>query len=140
MPEPTKPPLILQLVWEHDLVFAGTSSQASMTLDSEGAAGPSPMQSLAFGLAGCMAMDVVHILKKGRHELHGLRVDLAGTRTVESPRRFTGFTLQFTLNGEIPEDAVQRAIDLSREKYFSVWHSLRQDLSLTTTYTMSDSG
>ena len=132
-----KPPLTLQLVWEHDLVFAGTSGQASMTLDSDGVAGPSPMQSLAFGLAGCMAMDVVHILKKGRHDLHGLRVDLSGERASEQPRRFTAITLRFTVNGDIPGDAIQRAIDLSHEKYCSVWHSLRQDIGFQTTYSVS---
>ena len=132
-----KPPLTLQLVWEHDLVFSGTSAQASMTLDSEGVAGPSPMQSLAFGLAGCMAMDVVHILRKGRHDLHGLRVDLSGERANEQPRRFTAITLRFTVNGDIPGDAIQRAIDLSHEKYCSVWHSLRQDIGFQTTYSVS---
>ena len=132
-----KPPLTLQLVWEHDLVFAGTSGQASMTLDSDGVAGPSPMQSLAFGLAGCMAMDVVHILRKGRHDLHGLRADLSGERASEQPRRFTAITLRFTVNGDIPGDAIQRAIDLSHEKYCSVWHSLRQDIGFQTTYSVS---
>ena len=137
MAEAAKPPLTLELIWEHDLVFTGTSAQATMTLDSDGAAGPSPMQSLAFALAGCMAMDVVHILKKGRQDLHGLRVDLTGARADEHPRRFTGITLHFTVNGDIPGDVIQRAIDLSNEKYCSVWHSLRNDISLKTTYSVS---
>ncbi len=137
MSDASKPPLTLQLVWEHDLVFAGTSGQTSMTLDSDGVAGPSPMQSLAFALAGCMAMDVVHILRKGRHDLHGLRVDLSGARADEQPRRFTGITLQFTVNGDIPGDAIQRAMDLSHDKYCSVWHSLRQDIDLQMTYSVS---
>ena len=77
------PPTVVELIWEHDLVFAGTSGDVSMTLDSASHAGPSPMQALAFGLAACMAMDVVHILKKGRHDLKGLRADLVGTRATE---------------------------------------------------------
>ena len=137
MSDDVKPPLTLELVWEHDLVFAGHSAQATSTLDSDGVAGPSPMQSLAFALAGCMAMDVVHILKKGRHDLHGLRADLSATRADDHPRRFTGMTLHFTVNGAIPGDAIQRAIDLSHDKYCSVWHSLRQDITLKTTYSVS---
>ena len=137
MADAPRPPTRLELVWEHDLVFTGTSDQAKMTLDSAGVAGPSPVQALAFGLAACMAMDVVHIIKKGRHELHGLRVDLTGKRADQEPRRFTAFTLHFTVNGEIPEDAIQRAIDLSRQKYCSVWHTLRQDIPLDTTYSVS---
>ena len=134
--EPT-PPLSAELIWEHDLVFAATSNEASMTLDSDGVAGPSPMQSLAFALAACMAMDVVHILRKGRHDLRGLRVDFSGERAADQPRRFTAVTLNFTVNGPIPGDAIQRAIDLSHEKYCSVWHSMRQDIGFKTTYSVS---
>jgi putative redox protein len=80
-----------------------------------------------------MAMDVVHILRKGRHHLRGLRADLSGERADEQPRRFTAITLQITVNGEIPQDAVDRAVQLSHEKYCSVWHSLRQDITFTVT-------
>lgn len=129
-----KPPLSLELVWENELVFAGRSANLELRLDSAGAAGPSPMQALAFGLAGCMAMDLVHILKKGRHDLRGLRAELLGTRAPEQPHRFTAFELKYTVTGNIPDDAVGRAIELSREKYCSVWHSLRQDIELTITH------
>ena len=133
----SKPPTVLELVWEHDLVFAGSSGAARMTLDSAGAAGPSPVQTLAFALAGCMAMDVVHILRKGRHDLRGFRADLTGHRADEQPRRFTAITLAFTINGDVPQEAVDRAVQLSRDKYCSVWHSLRQDIALTTTSSIS---
>jgi putative redox protein len=129
---------VVQLVWEHDLVFAGTSGDVMMTLDSESQAGPSPVEALAFGLAGCMAIDVVHILQKGRHDLRGLRADLTGDRAPEPPRRFTAVSLQFTVTGKVPPDQVQRAIDLSRDKYCSVWHSLRQDIDLRVTFNVDD--
>ena len=132
-----KPPTLLNLIWEHDLVFAGSSGEARMTLDSAGVAGPSPMQALAFGFAACMSMDVVYILRKGRHDLRGLRADLRGERASSEPRRFTAFTLNFTVNGDIPNDAVERAIGLSRDKYCSVWHSLRQDIPLTVSSSVS---
>jgi putative redox protein len=118
-------------------VFSGTSGAATMTLDSASAAGPSPMQAVAFGLAGCMAMDLVHMLKKGRHHLRGLRADLTGARAVEEPRRFTAITLHYTVTGDIPPEPIQRAIDLSREKYCSVWHSLRQDISFEISFAVS---
>ena len=133
-----KPPTVVQLVWEHDLVFAGTSDDVAMTLDSASHAGPSPMQTLAFGLAGCMAMDVVHILRKGRHDLRGLRADLKGDRAPEEPRRFTAIELHYTVTGSVPHDQVQRAIDLSHEKYCSVWHSLRQDIDFRTSFKVEE--
>jgi putative redox protein len=130
-----KPPVKLELVWEHDLVFGGKSGDVRMTVDSASVEGPSPMQALAFGLAGCMAMDLVYILKKGRHEFRGLRADLTGARAATEPRRFTEIALHYTITGTVPGEVVQRGIDLSRDKYCSVWQSMRQDISLTVTFT-----
>jgi len=125
--------MTLELIWEHDLVFNGTSAEASMVLDSGGKAGPSPVQALAFALAGCMGMDVVHILRKGRLDLKGLKVALTAERAQEDPHRITAVTIEFTVTGDVPKDQIQRAIDLSHEKYCSVWHSMRQDIAFTTT-------
>jgi len=40
-------------------------------------------------------------------------------------------------HGDVPEPAVQRAIALSHEKYCSVWHSMRQDIAVTTRFSVS---
>src|SRR5688500_3253752 len=133
----TKPPVVLELIWEHDLVLAGKCGDIQMTLDSAAVAGPSPMQALAFGLAGCMAMDLLHILKKGRHDFKGLRADLTASRADAHPRRYTSVQLHYSVTGTVADDVVQRAIDLSREKYCSVWHSMRQDLAFTVTSKVS---
>jgi putative redox protein len=130
----SKPPTIVELIWEHDLVLAGKSGDVSLTLDSASVEGPSPMQALAFALVSCMAMDVVYVLKKGRHELRGLRADLSGARAAEDPRRFTAITLRYLITGSVPEEVVARAIQLSKDKYCSVWHSMRQDIHLDVTF------
>lgn len=132
-----KPPVAVDLIWEHDLVFAGASGDAKMTLDSKGAAGPSPVQALLFALAGCMAMDVVYVLRKGRHELRGFRAELTGERAPAEPHRLTAATLRLTITGNVPRNAVDRAVELSRDKYCSVWHSLREDITLTVTTSIS---
>jgi putative redox protein len=132
-----KPPTVAELVWNRDLILSGTSGKASIVLDSAGLAGPSPVQTLAFALAGCMAMDVVHVIRKGRHRLRGCRVELVGQRAPKEPRRFTAIALRFSITGNVPREAVDRAIELSREKYCSVWHSMRQDISLTVTASIS---
>ena len=132
-----KAPTTLELIWEHDLVLSGKAGEATMTLDSAGVAGPSPVHALGFALAGCMAMDVVHILRKGRHDLRGLKVELVAERAPEDPHRFTRVEMKYTITGEVPKDQVQRAIDLSRDKYCSVWHSLREDITLDATFTVA---
>jgi putative redox protein len=104
-----------------------------MTLDSAGAAGPSPVQALGFALAGCMTTDVAHILTRGRHPFRALRSHLVADRAPDDPHRFVRVTLQITVEGDVPADAVDRAIALSRDKYCSVWHSMRQDIEFTVT-------
>jgi putative redox protein len=127
-------PLALDLEWQGDLRFGGTAGAVSLVLDSAGEAGPTPVQALAFGLAGCMAIDVVHILKKGRLGLRSLKAHLEGERAPEDPRRLVSVHLHFIVGGEAPADKIERAIALSREKYCSVWHSLRPDIDFRTSF------
>jgi putative redox protein len=132
-----KPPTIVELVWEHDLALSGRSGDVTMTLDSASQEGPSPMQALAFALAGCMAMDVIHFVRKGRHDLRGLKADLKGERAPEDPRRFTSIELKYTITGTVPGHVVERAIELSRDKYCSVWHSMRQDIPFDVSFVVT---
>lgn len=120
--------------WSGDLRFNATAGNISLTLDSKGAEGPSPLQALALGLAGCMAIDVVDILAKGRHPVEGLEAALSGDRAEDPPRRFVSITLHFVVRGNVPAHAIERALQLSRDTYCSVWHSMRQDIDFVTTF------
>ena len=133
MPE-AKPPLIAELVWSENLVFNATSARIGLVVDGDSTAGPSPVQMLAVSLAGCMAMDVIDIVRKGRHPVTGFRCRFTGERAQEHPRRLLRVQLHFSLQGTVPGAAVERAIALSRDKYCSVWHSMRQDIELSTTF------
>lgn len=127
-------PVEAELVWAGDLTFGATSGSTAIVIDSDGLAGPLPLQLVAEGLAGCMAIDVVMILTKGRHPLKGLRVSFSGARAPQPPRRYTRIALAFHVMGDVPAQAVERAIALSRDRYCSVWHTLRPDIELTTSY------
>ena len=133
MAEP-KPLIHAELVWAGDLKFGATSGASAIVLDGDGVAGPSPMQALGEALAGCMAIDVVLILQKGRHPLKGLRVSCTGQRAPSPPKRFTRLLMIFHVTGDVPAAAVERAIALSRETYCSVFHTLRPDLEVTTSF------
>jgi putative redox protein len=127
-------PVTVDLDWQGDLRFAGRSGPGELILDSAGLAGPTPVQALALSLAGCMAMDVVHILKKGRLDPRALHAHLIGERASEDPKRLVTVTLHFVVTGDIPAEKLERALSLSREKYCSVWHSLRPDLDFRTSF------
>ena len=133
-PVVAKAPTVVDLTWTGALVLSGTSGNATITLDSAGVVGPSPVQALTFALAGCMTMDVGYILTKARQPFRALRSHLVADRAPEDPHRIVRMHLQVTVEGDVPADAVARAIALSYEKYCSVWHSMRQDIVFTTTH------
>lgn len=132
-----KPPLTVTLDWQGDLRFSAQSGKATFALDGDGQAAPSPMQTLAASLAGCMAIDVVHILTKARMPPAALEARLIGHRANGQPARFERFELRFVVKGAVAEAQVARAIALSRETYCSVWHSLRSDITLDTSFELA---
>ena len=129
-----KPPVVANLHWLGDLRFRATSGTHEWTIDGKNAAGPSPVDALAIALAGCMAIDVADIVVKGRHDLSSLDTRITAERREEPPRYFVRCILHFTVVGEVTVHAVERAIQLSRDKYCSVWHSFRPDTELVTTF------
>ncbi len=132
-PEP-RPPTSITLSWEADHRFVGHVREFRVPLDGDSATAVSPVEALALSLASCMATDFVMILTKGREDLRGLEVRFTGWRAEDEPRRFLRIDLRFVLKGDVASDRIERALALSREKYCSVWHSLRQDIDLTLAY------
>jgi putative redox protein len=130
----TRPRATAELTWDGDLRFRATTAGYELQTDGNAKAAPSPVQLLAVALAGCMAIDLADILTKGRHDLRGLRTSVTGLRAPEPPKRFQEIALHFVITGQVPAAAIERAIALSREKYCSVWHSMRQDIQLAVTY------
>jgi putative redox protein len=129
-----KPPVVAELVWVDELRFGATSGKIATLLDGDSTAGPSPVQLLALALAGCMSIDVVDIIRKGRYPLNAFRTTISAHRAPEPPRRVLAVSLRFHVHGDVPDAAVERAIALSRDKYCSVWHSLRTDIELDTAF------
>ena len=106
----------------------------SLTVDGDGKAGPTPVESLLIALASCMAADIVDIGTKMRLPIASLAVHATGMRNPEPPRRYLSAHLRFTVGGVVERDApkLQRALEMSEEKYCSVMHTLRRDMDVTT--------
>jgi len=126
----------LSLDWHGGLKFANSPGSPAIELHSSTHGVTSPVQALAYAVMSCMAMDVVHVIQKGRHPLTGMTVKCHGTRAAEHPRRFVSMTIDFDITGEMEDKVVDRAIDLSRHKYCSVWNSIRHDVELRTSFTI----
>ena len=105
--------------------IAETGSGHIVAIDGAPEAGgrnlaPRPMELLLAGAGSCTAFDVVHILKRGHHDVRGCEVRLTAERAATEPKVFTRIAMNFVVSGRsLPQDAVERAVRLSHEKYCS---------------------
>jgi putative redox protein len=129
-----------QLTWSRDLVFTGTTPQGyELDFDADSQWGCKPTEALLMALGGCMAIDIVSILKKMRMDVRALRIDITGERNPEPPQYFKEVEMTLRLAGQnLDSRRIERAIALSREKYCSVYNSLRPDLGLRVLYTLEE--
>jgi putative redox protein len=132
----SKPPTRVTLTWTGDLAFDVATSAPPMVVDGNTKAAASPVELLGVALAGCMGSDVAHILTKGRQSLTSLEVTFEARRADEAPRRWVSVHVHFAVGGDVARAQLDRAIALSRDKYCSVWHTLRPDLPLELTATI----
>ena len=123
----------VELVWRGDERFdAVTPSGMQVAIDGTKETGTSPIQALAVALASCMGTDVVDILKKGREDLTGCRIRVEGDRRETPPRRYTAIRLWIELTGwSLSRAKAERAVQLSRDTYCSVWRSMAQEIDLS---------
>ncbi|HSR52845.1 MAG TPA: OsmC family protein [Acidobacteriota bacterium] len=127
-----KPPVELDMSWKGDLRFEARDDQGlSQALDGDNQSGFAPMKALLSSLCGCMAIDVVLILKKMRLQLDSLDISARGERNDSEPRYFKRIQLMFRFQGKVPPEKAQRAVQLSFDKYCSVFHTLRQDIEVS---------
>ena len=120
------------LTWQDNLVFrGGEPGKPEILIDGDNALGPGPMLTLILAAASCTGSDVVIVLKKKRVELKEFRIDVAGTRREQEPRRYVAIQFTYRLRGEgLDETRARHAIELSLEKYCSVIHSLAPDINV----------
>ena len=87
--------------------------------------GPSPMELVLMGVAGCSAIDMISILKKQRQEITSFKAEVDGERVqVGEAKPFKDIYVVFSLEGNINEDKAAKAAQLSFDKYCSVSKTL----------------
>jgi putative redox protein len=121
-----------ELTWTEGLQFVARAGHGpAVVLDNpEGGSGASPMELLLMAIAGCTAMDVISILDKKRMAVSGFKVNISGSRADEHPRRYTQIHIEYVVYGRgINPEGVQRAIELSENKYCSATASLNADIT-----------
>ncbi|WP_085992872.1 OsmC family protein [Oceanobacillus senegalensis] len=123
--------------WNEKMAFSGmTPSGHELKMDAAEAiggenSGARPTEFLLNAVAGCTGIDIISILKKMRLEPTAFQMDVKGERADDHPKRFTKIHIHYALDGDLPEDKVERAINLSKDKYCSVSHSLNAEITVS---------
>ena len=98
----------------HAIVMDGPPDHGGRNL------GVRPMEMLLLGMGGCTAFDVMLILKRGRQAVDDCVVEMSAERADTEPKVFTRIHVHFIVTGRgLSEKHVQRAVELSAEKYCS---------------------
>ncbi|MBR3061062.1 MAG: OsmC family protein [Exiguobacterium sp.] len=132
----------MEVVWKKGMAFeTHTPSGHTVILDAADDVGglntgPRPTEMLLHATASCTGIDIVSILNKMRQPIEAFEMKIDGVRATDHPKRFTAIHILYILKGELSEDRVRRAIELSVERYCSVSHSL--NATLTYSYQLND--
>lgn len=130
--------------WLDNMSFVGESGSGhSIVMDGPPEfggrnLGVRPMEMLLLGLGGCASFDVVSMLKKGKQGLVDCEVEITAERADEEPKVFTKIHLHFVISGnDLSDKRVERAIELSAEKYCSASIMLGKTAVVTHDYELT---
>lgn len=132
----------VSLTWKNGLSFSGRGGNSGYSLDVSadkdiGGAedGFQPMELVALGLASCTGVDVMSILQKKRQEISGLEVKVETQKEEQHPRVWTQVMIEYIVTGKnVDPAAVERAIQLSREKYCPAQNMLKLAVKIESRY------
>jgi len=94
-----------------------------------------PMELVLIALGSCSGCDVVSILKKKQVQFKGFEIYIDAERSESYPKVFTQIHMEYVFYGEnINPVHIERAIELSTEKYCPVFAMLKTSVQITSSY------
>jgi len=133
--------MVAKVTWHGGLSFTGTADTGfEVPLGASSSVGGAedgfrPMELLAVGLVGCTAMDVISILQKKRQDVTAFEVRVHTKSAEEHPHVWTYVQLEYLVTGSnIDPKAVERAIQLSSERYCPAQNMINKAVEIETTY------
>ena len=116
---------------------SGTGHAVVFDGNKDGSTAPSPMEMVLMAAGACSSVDVVSILKKSRQQVVDCEVTLTGERAETVPKVFTKIHLHFDVTGfDLSEKQVERAVQLSADKYCSVSIMLSGSVAVTHSFSV----
>ncbi len=128
----------VKISWKDKMAFSAEVNGHEIMLDAAEKVGgenrgPRPKPLMLAALAGCTGMDVVSILKKMRVEVEDFNVSVEGDLTEEHPKQFSKLHVIYEFKGkDLSMDKLQKAVNLSEERYCGVSATYRQAMEITS--------
>ncbi len=128
----------VKINWLENMAFKAEVNGHEIVLDASEKVGgenrgPRPKPLMMTALAGCTGMDVVSILKKMKVEFDDFSVSVEGEITEDHPKQFTKMHVVYDFKGKnLSLDKIQKAINLSEEKYCGVSAAYRKAFEITS--------
>jgi putative redox protein len=134
-----------QIKWMQDVSFKGKSESGhEVILDGPEELGGKglgmrPMEMMLIGMGGCTSFDVVTILKRSRQQITGCIAEIEAVRADAIPKVFTSIHIHFLIKGiDLQKKAVERAVELSANKYCSASIMLGKSVKITHDFIISE--
>ena len=124
---------------DNNVHYTATNVRGQAVNLSGDRSGVGPMELVLMAMAGCSSIDIDLILKRMRQPLESIEVKVEGKRREEKPQTFTDIHMHFILKGELKENKVKQAIDLSLEKYCSVSLMIAKSVNVTSSFEITSS-
>jgi putative redox protein len=111
----------IKITWTQESNFEYEESNQKISLDIISEKGFSPKKLLLVGLAGCTGIDIVSLLEKMRVEFSQFYIKVDANLTEEHPKVYKEIEIIYSIKSEkINQEKIQKAIDLSMQKYCGV--------------------
>ena len=141
MPEGVPSEYPIEVTWEGGMRYrGGPAGGVTLQVDGSRETAPSPVDALLVAIASCSAIDVVDYLEKRRTPPTACSVSVRFSRAPTPPRRLTDVHLAFRVASDSAREHVERAVQLSFDKYCSVAGSLAPDTRLSWDVELAGAG
>jgi putative redox protein len=128
----------IELSWKGQMLFESVAPEGTLMIDAAEEVGGQgkglrPKALMLTSLAGCSAMDVASLLKKMRAEVDDFKIEVQADLTEEHPKTYSKVHVIYRFYGnDFKKDKIEKAVNLSVEKYCGVMEMFRKFAEVTT--------
>ncbi len=128
----------IELSWKGQMLFESVAPEGTVMIDAAEEVGGQgkglrPKAMMLTSLAGCSAMDIASLLKKMRAEVKDFKIEVVANLTEEHPKYYDKVHVIYRFyGGDFKKDKIEKAVNLSVDRYCGVMEMFRQFAEVTT--------